>query len=295
MKKMFAGLTTLLLSLSIISQPLMAFADAAPGDVVVSLGADLTPAQKQEVLNELQVPSNAMTVTVTNQEEHQYLGKYIPDSEIGTRSLSCSKITLEPSGSGLNVTTNNVNYVTADMYENALATAGVKDADVQVTAPFMVSGTAALTGIMKAYQAETGTVIPEATQQAANQEMVTTAQLGQQIGQQQASNLMTGIKTQMAQNPPKTNADMQNIITQQAQQQGIHLTDAQMQMLMNLFEKLKSLHIDWHAVGSQLGKMKDQVRSFIQSKQGQNVFTQLGDFFQRIWQAFVDLWNGLTK
>ena len=38
------------------------------------------------------------------------------------------------------------------MYINALATAGVKDASVYVTAPFSVSGTPALTGIIKAYE-----------------------------------------------------------------------------------------------------------------------------------------------
>lgn len=294
MKKGLAGITaSLVLTSAIVFQPFSVFADAAPGDVVVSLGADLSPTQKQSVLNDLQAPSNAMTVTVTNQEEHQYLGNYIPNTEIGTRSLSSSKITIEPQGTGLKVTTNHINYVTKDMYTNALATAGVKDAEVDVTAPFDVSGTAALTGVIKAYEAKTGTVIPEATKQAANQEMVTTAQLGQQIGQQQAANLVTGIKTQLAQNPPKTNDDLQNIITQQAQQQGIRLTDAQIQVLMTLFEKLNSLHIDWHAVGDQLGKVKDQVQNFINSKQGHNIITQLGDFFEKIWQAIVSLYHGL--
>ena len=46
----------------------------------------------------------------------------------------------------------NINWVTDAMYTNALITAGVKDAEIQITAPFKVSGTAALTGLMKAYE-----------------------------------------------------------------------------------------------------------------------------------------------
>ncbi len=42
------------------------------------------------------------------------------------------------------------------MYANALVTAGVENAEVDITAPFNVSGTAALTGVMKAFEKATG-------------------------------------------------------------------------------------------------------------------------------------------
>lgn len=42
------------------------------------------------------------------------------------------------------------------MYKNALATAGITDAKVLISAPFPVSGTGALTGIYKAYEDMTG-------------------------------------------------------------------------------------------------------------------------------------------
>lgn len=65
-------------------------------------------------------------------------------------------ITILDDGSGLNVSTKNINWCTEQMYKNALTTAGITDADVKVTAPFEVSGTAALTGIYKAYEDITG-------------------------------------------------------------------------------------------------------------------------------------------
>ena len=130
-----------------LTAPLKSFADAAPGDVIITLGQDLTSSQKQQVLNDLDAPSNAQTVTVTNQEEHEYLGDFIPKATIGSRAISSSSITLGSKDSGLSVSTQNINGITDDMYINALMTAGVKDAKIQITAPFEVSGTAALTGI----------------------------------------------------------------------------------------------------------------------------------------------------
>src|SRR5699024_9612239 len=109
---------------------------------------------------------------VTNQEEHKYLGEYISKAQIGTKALSSSKIVIGEKDSGLKVTTHNITWVTDNMYENAMSTAGVQDAEVYVTAPFPVSGTAALTGILKAYETTMDIKIPEEQKQVANEEMV---------------------------------------------------------------------------------------------------------------------------
>ena len=47
------------------------------------------------------------------------------------------------------------------MYKNALATAGVTDANIIVAGPFQLSGTAALVGIFKAYEEMTGDNLDE--------------------------------------------------------------------------------------------------------------------------------------
>ena len=64
--------------LFLIGAPKVSLADAAVGDVIVTLGQDLTPADRQKVLDELNPPENATKIEVTNKEEHEYLGKYIP-------------------------------------------------------------------------------------------------------------------------------------------------------------------------------------------------------------------------
>lgn len=121
----------------------------------LALGADLTNEQKNQVLELMGINpddiGNYDLVTVKNEEEHQYLDAYLDSSMIGTRALSSVVIVKRDKGDGIHISTKNISYCTIGMYKNALATAGLEDADVIVAAPFPISGTAALIGAMKAY------------------------------------------------------------------------------------------------------------------------------------------------
>lgn len=90
-------------------------------------------------------------------------------------------VSLADSGNGLKVSTYNINYCTAGMYKNALATAGVEDANVIVAGPFPLSGTAALVGTFEAYEKLTGKELDESVVDAAMDELVTTGDLEQSI------------------------------------------------------------------------------------------------------------------
>jgi uncharacterized protein YpuA (DUF1002 family) len=171
------------------------------------------------------------------------------------------------------------------MYLNALTTAGVKDANIVVTAPFPVSGTAALTGIMKAYEVSSGTVIPANVKQAANTEMVQTAKLGDQIGPNNAAKLVAKVKSMIAQNPPQDDSQLRDIINQAAKELGITLTDSQVQSLVDLFDKLKSLNINWQQVGDQINKAANQVTNYLHSPQGQNFLDKLKQLFDSLFNA----------
>ncbi len=271
--------------------PYKAFADVAAGDMIVTLGENLTTEQKNMLLSEMNVPNDVQTITVSNAEEHQYLGDYISKALIGTKAISSSSVTFEQSGTGLKVETKNINWVTEDMYINALATAGVKDASVYVTAPFSVSGTAALTGIIKAYEVSSEKVIPEDVKQAANQEMVTTAKLGDEIGTDQAAALVTNIKEKMAENTPKTEEETRAIIEASSQELGITLNENQIQSLLDLFNKLKELNIDWNAVGDQLTEAKEKLDTFLQSEEGQTFLEKIKEFFASLVDAIASLFK----
>lgn len=286
MKKwvMITVLLTLLL-------PYKAYADVAVGEMVVTLGENLTTEQKNVLLSEMGAPNDVEIVTVSNAEEHKYLGNYISKSLIGTKALSSSAITFEEAGTGIKVQTKNINWVTEEMYINALATAGVKDATVYVTAPFAVSGTAGLTGIIKAYEVSSDTVIPEEVKQAANEEMVTTAKLGDSIGTEEAAALVTKIKEKMAENKPETAEELNKMITTSADELGITLTEEQIQSLQDLFNKLKELNIDWNAVGDQLNKAKEKLETFLQSEEGQSFLEKIKEVFASLVDAIKNFFS----
>jgi uncharacterized protein YpuA (DUF1002 family) len=283
-QKLQALLLTIMMLLAV---PSISFADAVEGDTIVSLGENLTEQQKSDLLAELGVPENAQMITVSNQEEHDYLGEFIPKAQIGSRAISSASITMGAKDSGLDVRTNNITWVTDEMYINALTTAGVKDAAIRIAAPFDVSGTAALTGIMKAYEATTNKEIPEEIKKAANEEMVKTAQLGDSIGADNAAVLMGKVKEEIAKNEPKTEADLRALIEQVAAELGITLTDAELDRLVEFFNGLKAMDIDWNQVKEQLG----EISTFLQSEEGQSFLQRLQDFlnssFDEVRTLFV--------
>lgn len=286
MRKLFSLLIIAFFSLGTIVS-----ADSVPGDIIVTLGENLTPAQKEQLLTEMEVPADVQTITVSNAEEHQYLGDYIPKAQIGTKAISSSKIITAESGAGLNVETKNITWVSKEMYTNALSTASVKDADIYITAPFNVSGTAALTGIIKAYESTTGEKIPEEQKQVANEEMVTTAKLGDEIGQEEATNLIERIKEEVASQNPQTIQEINVIINNISNELNIQLSDAQRDQLASLFDKMKNLDINWDQVNSQIDKAKEQWDSFKSSEEGQGILQSILDFLQSIVDAIAGLFK----
>lgn len=264
----------------------MVSADAVPGEVVVTLGEDLTPAQKEAILKEMDVTEDTVEIIyVTNEEEHHYLGEHIPAHIIGSNALSSSKITLLKEGEGVNVETNKITWVSEGMYANALITAGVKDAEVYVTAPFDVSGTGALTGLIKAYEASTDEVIPEEQKQIANEELVKTAELGEEYGVEKATELMARIKEAIADEEVKTEEDLRELIQKIANELGITLTDTELDGLVSLFNRMKDLNIDWDQVKSQIDKVRDNIADFVNSEEGQGFLRAILDFFSSLFEA----------
>ncbi len=288
MKKYIISFIALLL----FAFPSLTYADAAVGDMIITLGENLTEEQKQTLLKEMNAAADDQIITVSNAEEHQYLGDYIPKATIGTKAISSTSITIEKAGSGLEVNTKNINWVTDEMYLNALMTAGVKDASIYVTAPFEVSGTAALTGLIKAYEISSEEAIPEDVKQVANEELVTTAKLGDEVGAENASALMAKIKDDIAQNGmPETDAEIRTMIENAANELGITLSEEDINSLIELFNKMKDINIDWNQVGDQLDQARDKISNFLNSEEGQTFLQQVKDFFIALWNAIISIFT----
>ncbi|WP_078391357.1 DUF1002 domain-containing protein [Shouchella patagoniensis] len=263
-------------------------ADTVPGDVFITLGEDLTSNQKNEILQKMGVTDDVETLYVTNEEEHLYLGEYISAKQIGSRALSSSKIMIGKGGTGIQVKADEINWVTNEMYANALITAGVKDAEVYVTAPFEVSGTAALTGLIKAYETAANIDIPEEQKNVANEEMIRTAELADSVGNQDANELIIRIKEKIATTDIKTEDEMRTIILQLAEEINITLSEEETNELTALFMKMKELDIDWNGMKDQLDKARENLAGLLDSEEAQSFFDGIVDALKRFFNSIRD-------
>ncbi len=234
------------------AQPVLA-SDQIP---YVALGADLSTEQRIKVLDLLGLTEEDLThdtvVTVTNKEEHEYLDSYVSPSVIGSRALSSCKVLEESKGHGITVEVHNITYVTPAMYENALATAGMKNASVVVAGPSPISGTAALVGAMKAYSQMYGTPIKPELIDSATDELVTTGELAESLGDsKEAAELIAALKQVIAENDLATKEDINRAIDEVAGKLQISLSDEDRQLILDLMEKLSTLDLDAGALAEQ--------------------------------------------
>ncbi len=166
----------------------------ADSEKVVTLGANLDENQKNAVLRYFGVlGQNVRTLTITNQDERNHLASYVPIEQIGTRTFSCALVNPTASG-GIRVKTANLNWVTGNMIASTLSTSGVKNCEVLAAAPFPVSGTGALTGVIMAYEDASGTTLDPTKKDIAAQELVATTTLANTVGQTDATNIVNEIK-----------------------------------------------------------------------------------------------------
>lgn len=262
-------------------------ADAAPGDRIVVLGEDLTNSQRSDILKEMGVENEAdvQITTVSNADEHKYLGDYIPAAQIGQNAISSAIIVIGEKGDGLSLQLKNIDYITEQMYGNALSTAGVKDAKIYITAPFQVSGTGALTGIMQAYEITSGIEIDEDKKEVANEEMVITSELSENetIDEEEAADFITLIKTKVSEEKPQTKEEIKILIEEVANEKNYDLTKEEISKLVELFQKFKDLNIDWDAVNQKVNDAKGKVTDFLESDEGKSFIEKIKDFFRTLW------------
>ncbi|HHT65913.1 MAG: DUF1002 domain-containing protein [Caldicoprobacterales bacterium] len=247
---------------------------------VVSLGANLSDEQRTEILALFGVEEGeAIMLQVTNQEERDYLEGLVSDEKIGKRAMSSAYVEILEDGEGISVETRNINWVTKEMYANAMVTAGVENARVIAAAPFEVSGTAALTGIMKAFEEATGEELSEEAKQTANEEMVTTGELGEDIGQDKAASLVQEIKERIIREKITDPEQIRKIIIEIAADLNITITQEHLDKLANLMERISKLDLSVEKVSKQLeniNKGLEKVRETLEQNKG---------FFQRIFDA----------
>src|SRR5690625_4952867 len=269
----------------------------APSDVpIVVYGETLSDDQKEEVRRLLEITDEmeAREYVVTGED----IAKYI-DGGPNSRMFSSAKIIVEPEGKGINiqiVTPENITKVTEDMYRNALLTAGVEDATVEVASPIPVTGGSALSGIYKAYDAE-GAELDQDRMEIANEEIDLTTELSEREGldSDKVSELLAKIKKEIADKKPESKEDVEKIIDEILIKLEISLSDKDRELLLNLFEKMRSLDIDFGKVKDQLedlaSKIQDQVGDLnIEIDEG--LWKKILNFLKSIIEAILGVFEG---
>ena len=247
----------------------------------LALGADLTASQKKKVLELLDLDDNSdyKVITVTNKDEHEYLDSYLSSRVIGTRALSSVTVEQKDDGNGVNVTTQNISYCTSGMYRNALITAGIKNADVKVAGPFKISGTAALVGVMKAYEEMTGKKIPEKSKDAATDELITTGEVAENIGSDDAEKLI------VAKDNLSSPSEIKQAIEESAKDLNINLSDADRAKIQSLMDKISGLDLNVSQLKSQAKDLYDKLGG------SQGIFDKIAAFFQSIFSWLSNLFS----
>lgn len=254
-------------------------------DIVVALGKDLSEEQKREMLSFFKVDDSVRLIQVSNEEEREYFGRYIDESILGTRAISSVYVERLPEGEGITVETHNISWVTEDMYRNASITAGVKDARIIVSSPVKVSGTAALTGIMKAFEDLTGESISKEEKEIASEEIAKTVLLGNEIGQEKAQELINNIKIYIIDNNIKGKGSIKKVAEEMAKDLGVELTDEQLNQIVSLMRNISKLDLNIEDIKQQLKDISGKIDRIAQ----QNI--EIKSFLGRILDAIMSFLN----
>ena len=309
-----------IISIFLITAALLVFCVPAlavnEGEARAVVGADLSDDQILTVYGQFGITRGSVKeLKVTNAEERDYLEGLVSESIIGTRSISCIYIRTLAKDAGLNVSTNNISWCTVDMYRSALMTAGIYDAEVMVGAPFPVSGTAALTGIYKAYEDITGVQLDNEAKSVAADELVITAELADaleeagidtsnldtdavadEIAKADAVAIVNELKLILDETKNMSDAELRSQIITIAGQYGYTISDEYIDKLISLCRSMEGLSIA--ELTEKVEQFKDGVAKFRSTMDtvqeytekavtfGQKVaefFKSIGDFFSRIF------------
>ena len=255
-KKLTGLVTALAMVLGMVFGAVPAAADAMR---VVTLGADLSDAQKQTMLNYFKVNRDEVRIIyVTNADERSHLGSYVPLEQIGTRTVSCAFVRPTTSG-GIKVRTANLNWVTGNMIATALSTSGVSNCEVIAACPFEVSGTGALTGVLMAYEVASGTSLDTQKKEIATEEIVVTGNLADSVGQNEAVNVINKAKMEVIGNNIQTAEEIYNTVVNIVNENHVAVSTEELEAIVALLEEIAGQHYDYDDMAVTLEMVESNV------------------------------------
>ncbi len=263
MKKLLALVLALALGLGCIP---LASAKGGLHRGCLVLGEDLSAKEREKVLGFLKVENleDYQISYTTNQEEHAAFDDYLGADVVGSRALSSILLQTRNKGAGISVSSYNITYCTVEMYQNALASAGVKDVSISIAAPVPVSGTCALLSAMNAYSLLSGEEIDAQAADAAVNELVTTGNVGELLGDKDtAVELIAALKQKLVQED-LSEEQISALIDQLSDQMGVRLDETRKEQVIALLMKLKDTNLDVENLASQATGLYQRVSGVLE-------------------------------
>lgn len=267
------------------------FPALAVDKAVISWGSDLTLNQKEQVRQFFPDNDNVEEMVLTHQEECRYLKGLVPDKVLGSLAISSVYVEQLSKGEGIQVKTKNTNWVNEDMFRNVLATAGVTDVRVIATAPVIVSGTAALAGMFKGFEAVTGKKLDKEAKEAAADEMVTTGNLAVGLGNKdKAVELVSLVKEKVAAGDLVSPEEFKQAVEDAAAEINVKLTKEQLESLIELMKKFSNLDVDFQELKTQVQSINDKLNQALAYHQEMKEWLQkIMRFLEQHFHKLVDL------
>ena len=246
----------------------------ADGAKIVTIGANLTEEQKQSMYQYFGTTADAVdTIEVTNADERKYMEGIASEAQIGTRTYSCSYVEPTTSG-GIQVKVGNLTFVTSSMIASTLLTSGVENCNVVAASPMEVSGTGALTGIMMAYEKASGETLSEDQKAAATEELITTGEIADTIGQKDATDLINEVKQEVIKEGLTDEGEIKEAVNNAVKNYNISLTEDQLAKINSLMKNISQYDYDVKALKETLDNLDGKSGGFFS-----NLWTSVKGFF----------------
>ena len=138
--------------------------------------------------------------------------------------------------------------------------------------------------MFKAFEEATGDEISQEAKEAATQELVDTAEIGQETGDAAAvAELVKLAKEEIVRRGLDDEESIRQVLVEISARLGLELTDEQLDRLTKVLLKIQGLNLD-------LDKLQDQLEDFQNrigeaGERAQGIWHSIKGFFSRIWDA----------
>ena len=160
------------------------------------------------------------------------------------------------------------------MIASTLLTSGVENCNVVAASPMEVSGTGALTGIMMAYEKASGETLSEDQKAAATEELITTGEIADTIGQKDATNLINDVKQEVIKEGLTDEGEIQEAVNNAVKNYNISLTEDQLAKINSLMKNISQYDYDVKALKETLDNLDGKSGGFFS-----NLWTSVKGFF----------------